>query len=420
MNLAKMVRKWLSKLMRILAVCTTVFHSTASNAVERDSLSGKVFCGYQGWFRAEGDPSGLGWVHFGPGKKMAPGMCSFDLWPDLSEFSPGERYPSPFRFADGSTADLFSSVNPLSVNRHFRWMREYGIDGAFLQRFATTLESPKSRESMNVVLKNCTQSAASEGRSLIVMYDLSGLAPEKFPVVADDWKALVAAGQTRGDGVQKVHGKPLVALWGLGFKDRPAALAEWRCLISEIKATGCAVMLGVPTFWRDLKGDSITDAALHELIREADVLSPWTVGRYSNPDQVETFAREVWRKDQIWCAAAEIVYLPVIFPGFSWHNLSLMRGNDSPLNKIPRLGGRFFWRQAVEAKKAGADALYVAMFDEIDEGTAVMKCGGPVPIGASPFVDLSDVPTDHYLWLCGQAARMLSGEVAPDQIPPVR
>ena len=52
-----------------------------------------------------------------------------------------------------------------------------------------------------------------------------------------------------------------------------------------------------------------------------------------------------------------------------------------------------------------------AMFDEIDEGTAIMKCGGPRPVGPSPFVDLSDVPTDHYLWLSGQVGRLLRGEI---------
>ena len=61
------------------------------------------------------------------------------------------------------------------------------------------------------------------------------------------------------------------------------------------------------------------------------------------------------------------------------------------------------------ARAAGAKSLYVAMFDEIDEGTAIMKCGGPRPVGN--FVDLSDVPTDHYLWLSGQAGRMLRGEI---------
>jgi hypothetical protein len=58
------------------------------------------------------------------------------------------------------------------------------------------------------------------------------------------------------------------------------------------------------------------------------------------------------------------------------------------------------------------------MFDEIDEGTAIMKCGGRTPAGESPFADLSDVPSDHYLWLSVQSGRVLRGEIAPcDQQP---
>lgn len=40
--------------------------------VTHATLNGGVFCGYQGWFRAKGDGSALGWVHYGPGEKFAP------------------------------------------------------------------------------------------------------------------------------------------------------------------------------------------------------------------------------------------------------------------------------------------------------------------------------------------------------------
>lgn len=382
------------------------------HAEERHAtLAGGVFCGYQGWFRAEGDGSGLGWVHYGPGKSLAPGHCAFDLWPDLSEFEAEEKYASPFAFADGGNAPLFSSVNSKTVRRHFRWMREYGIDGAFVQRFGTVLGLRSHVASLNLVLKNCTESANAEGRSLTVMYDLSGLPAEKFVTISEDWEALVAAGQIGHPCVQRHEGKPLVALWGLGFRDRDPAYAEWRSLIGRIKATGCSVMVGVPAYWRELKGDSREDVEVHHLLREADVVSPWTVGRCNQPEDVERLAGEVWKRDVEWCNAEKKAYLPVIFPGFSWHNLSALRGKAAPLDQIPRQGGRFFWRQAVEAKRAGALSLYVAMFDEIDEGTAVMKCGGERPVGASPFVDLSGVPSDHYLWLSGMAGRLLRGEI---------
>ena len=382
------------------------------------TLDGKVVTGYQGWFRAEGDVSGLGWVHYGRGKGFSPQAYAFDIWPDLSEFTPEERYPSPFKFADGKTADLFSSVHPLTVRSHFRWMKDYGINGAMLQRFATSLGKSRGAESLDLVLRNCTDAALAEGRSLTVMYDLSGLTPDKFPMVAADWRRLVAAGQTKQACAQHHQGKPLVALWGLGFKDRDPALAEWNTLLADIRSTGAAVMLGIPTYWREQKNDCITEPALHALLRKADILSPWTVGRFGDPKGAANLADKVWKPDLAWCKAERKAYLPVIFPGFSWSNLSALRGQNAKLNQIPRLGGRFLWSQAVAARAAGAKTLYVAMFDEIDEGTAIMKCGGPRPVG--DFVNLSDVPTDHYLWLSGQAGRMLRGEIPASSDLPKR
>ena len=390
----------------------------AAAEVRHPSLAGKVVTGYQGWFRAEGDASGLGWVHYGRGQGFSPQAYSFDIWPDLTEFTPEERYPSPYKFADGKTADLFSSVHPLTVRRHFRWMKDYGIDGAMLQRFATGLGKSRGAEAMEMVLSHCTEAANAEGRSLTVMYDLSGLTPDKFPMVAADWRRLVAAGQTKQACAQYHQGKPLVAIWGLGFKDRDPALAEWNTLLADIKSTGAAVMLGIPTYWREQKNDCITEPALHALLRKADILSPWTVGRFGDPRGAANLADKVWKPDLAWCQAERKAYLPVIFPGFSWSNLSALRGQNAKLNQIPRLGGKFFWSQAVAARVAGAQTLYVAMFDEIDEGTAVMKCGGPRPDGN--FVDLSDVPTDHYLWLSGQIGRMLRGSISPTPDLPKR
>jgi hypothetical protein len=54
--------------------------------------------------------------------------------------------------------------------------------------------------------------------------------------------------------------------------------------------------------------------------------------------------------------------------------------------------------------------LYVAMFDEMDEGTAIFKCSNTPPEGVR-LCDYEGVPTDHYLWLTGQAGKMLRGEI---------
>ncbi len=56
--------------------------------------------------------------------------------------------------------------------------------------------------------------------------------------------------------------------------------------------------------------------------------------------------------------------------------------------------------------------LYVAMFDEMDEGTAIFKCSNQPPCGApAKFLGYEGVPSDHYLWLTGQAGQMLRGEI---------
>jgi hypothetical protein len=73
------------------------------------------------------------------------------------------------------------------------------------------------------------------------------------------------------------------------------------------------------------------------------------------------------------------------------------RGKEKEFDQIPRLGGKFLWSQAVAAKQAGAKALYVAMFDELDEGTAIFKTTQDPPVGESRFLAEPGVKSDHYL-----------------------
>ena len=83
---------------------------------------------------------------------------------------------------------------------------------------------------------------------------------------------------------------------------------------------------------------------------------------------------------------------------------------EFPLNQIPRLEGRFFWKQVKGAVDSGAKSLYLAMFDEMDEGTAFFKCTSNPPIGESTFVTFDNQPSDTYLRLAGEAARYMRGE----------
>ena len=168
--------------------------------------------------------------------------------------------------------------------------------------------------------------------------------------------------------------------------------------------------------WRTLSHDAIKDADLHRVLLKADVISPWNVGRYNSPANVENQGAPRWKADVAWCREQGKEYLPVVFPGFSWQNLKPGR----PLDEIPRLKGQFLWRQCVEARRAGATMLYVAMFDELDEATAIFKTTDDPPVGESKFLTMDGLPSDHYLWLAGQAGRMLRREIEATEGMPKR
>jgi hypothetical protein len=397
----------------------------ATKGVARTTLTGKIMAGYQGWFTADGDGAEMGWRHYSRRGRFEPGSCNIDLWPDTSELDDGEKFATPFRHADGRTAYVFSSHQRQTVLRHFRWMQEYGIDGVFVQRFAVETRSPIALRHCNTVLEHCRAGANQFGRCYAVMYDLSGLRPGGTEQTIEDWKLLVdrmkIGRDERDQGYLHHRGKPVVAVWGVGFNDgRAYTLDECDRLIEFLKNDpnygGNTVILGVPTGWRTLDRDSVRDAALHATLLKADILSPWTVGRYNSLEQVAQHALDRWEPDLAWCGEHDKEYMPVVFPGFSWHNMR----PASPHNQIPRLGGEFLWRQYAEAKQAGATMIYQAMFDELDEGTAIFKCTNDPPIGDSTFVSEPALPSDFYLRLCGQGGQLLRGEIDAGQRIPSR
>jgi len=388
------------------------------------SYEGLVMCGYQGWFRAEGDGAGHGWVHYCTHNQFAPDSLKVDLWPDVSEYE--KTYRTPFHNPDGTPARVFSSWDQSTVDLHFRWMRDYGIDGVFMQRFFGVTRTERSRREGRIMLGYALKASQRNGRALAVMYDLSGLHAkgEDCASVIQDWKELVDELKLTSQGTNQTYlyhrGKPLVAIWGVGFPDRSYNIRDIGLdkLIAFLKHDpdygGCSVMLGVPTYFRDLKTDCLPDPYLHEIMAKADVIMPWMVQRFTPllHNEMARFAAHV-KADLAWCAARHLDYAPCIYPGFSWYNLSRQEfGGRHPLDQTPRQQGRFYCELFTTAIQSGAKMLYVAMFDELDEGTAIFKCSTrpPQPGAPAKLLAYEGVPSDHYLWLTGQAGRMLRGQ----------
>ena len=143
------------------------------------TIQNKFMVGYQGWFTCAGDgppldPHHHGWLHWFNYPIPDGGRPNTDLWPDLSEYSPSELYPAPgLKYANGEQAFLFSSRHPKTVQRHFHWMAQHGVDGAFLQRFAgqTDLEAGNRaiRDQRDEVGDCVREAAEKEGRVFAIM-----------------------------------------------------------------------------------------------------------------------------------------------------------------------------------------------------------------------------------------------------------
>lgn len=377
------------------------------------SIRNLVMAGYQGWFNTPEDGAGLGWKHFEKEKEFKPGKCTIDLWPDVSEYE--KTYETAFKLPDETPAKVFSSYDASTTDLHFKWMKQYGIDGVFMQRFVVSIRNQKGKDNYNKILNNAVLSAEKYDRAICLMYDLSGMEAGEEDILIRDWKELCKKYKLvsrNNNHYVYHHGKPLVAVWGIGFNDRRKyGYGQVKKIIDFLKSEGCSILVGVPTHWRTLTIDAVSDTRLLELVKQADIVHPWLVGRFDN-NTYEPYRKSI-EEDIKWCKANGKDYMPVLFPGFSWHNMK----KDAPQNMIPRLGGRFFWQQVKGAVDAGAESLYLAMFDEIDEGTAFFKCTNTPPVGESSFITYEGEAPDHYLWLAGEAAKYLRGELRSSRMP---
>ena len=377
------------------------------------SIRNLVMAGYQGWFNTPEDGDGLGWKHFEKEKEFKPGRCTIDLWPDVSEYE--KTYETAFKLPDETPAKVFSSYDASTTDLHFKWMKQYGIDGVFMQRFVVSIRNQKGKDNYNKILNNAVLSAEKYDRAIWLTYDLSGMEAGEEDILIRDWKELCEKYKLvsrNNNHYVYHHGKPLVAVWGIGFNDRRKyGYEQVKKIIDFLKSEGCSILVGVPTHWRTLTIDAVSDTRLLELVKQADIVHPWLVGRFDN-HTYEPYRKSI-EEDIKWCKANGKDYMPVLFPGFSWHNMK----KDAPQNMIPRLGGRFFWKQVKGAVDAGAESLYLAMFDEIDEGTAFFKCTNTPPVGESSFITYEGEAPDHYLWLAGEAAKYLRGELRSSRMP---
>lgn len=371
-----------------------------------EALLGKVLCGYQGWFRCPGDgvtpPDGwFHWMRFDREKnRLVPQV---EMWPDLSEFDADEKFPAPgYTTPDGKTAQLFSSVQPKTVRRHFDWMRRYGIDGVFVQRFVGHIDDTSFR-SYKPVLPNIRSAARATGRVWCMEYDMSGgREDELLEKLARDWDDLTGKQRITDDpGYLYQDGKPVLAIWGF-FPERFSSATAHRILDHFLPRA--YVVGGVNHPWR-----RETDPEWARAYRRFNALSPWDVGNAGrDASGVLRAATPRWEDDRREAERNGMLFLPVLYPGFRWNNLKNLPPETVG---IPRRRGEFLREQFGAAERMKLTTLKVAMFDEVDEGTAILKVTNNPP-GEMPFQTLEGLPSDAYLRLVGDETKKLHRRTA--------
>ncbi|MEI7728219.1 MAG: glycoside hydrolase family 71/99-like protein [Verrucomicrobiota bacterium] len=396
-------------------------NTAKADRVDATSLRGKVMCGYQGWFRCPGDAANLGWIHWSRNSKgITPETLTFEMWPDMTEYGVAERFPAPgFAHADGSPAQLFSSDNQATVHRHFEWMRDYGIDGAWLQHFVVDL--PGGRNELRYpsrlrVLNHVRKAAQQTGRVWAISYDIAGMPEERiFDVLTRDWKKLVDDRITQEPRYLHEGGQPVVQIWGFYYKNQhnlmTAELANKLMDFFQTPGPYAAFLVGGGDWnWR-----KNPDLQWQAFLRRFKAYCPWNVGNVSR-DQTGTAKASTgyWAADKQECERRGALWIPVIYPGFSWDNLTQKAAGTST---YARRGGRFLWEQFHALSKLEVDTVYVAMFDEVDEGTAIFKVTSSPPVQGH-FVGYDGLPSDWYLRLVGEGTRRLRQRLpVPAEIP---
>jgi hypothetical protein len=378
-----------------------------NQTVDATTLRNKVLCGYQGWFRCPGD-GGSQWIHWSRSTStIASNTLTFEMWPDMSEYT--HSYPAPgFTYPGGSPASLFSSQDQQTVDRHFDWMQDYGLDGVWLSRFVVGVANHPTN-----VLVNVRNAANRTGRTFALEYDLSGQSTNTlFTRLTNDWCWLVDNLHLTDDPRYLHHdGKPVLMIWGF-FTDRFSTnLAHQIIDFFKTDPTyGVTLVGGGEWWWR-----TETTPGWSNVFRRFDVYSPWNVGNYSIAGTNKYASTAYWSQDRAAATAAGMLYLPVIYPGFSWDNLKQLLPGTS---NTPRLGGDFLWKQFYDAGTLGLDMAFVAMFDEVDEGTAIFKVSNTPPTQAY-FVTYEGKPADWYLRLAAEGTKVLTGERPNTAIIPI-
>ncbi|KAG8714813.1 hypothetical protein FRC11_007044 [Ceratobasidium sp. 423] len=329
------------------------------------------------------------------------GQFNAELLPDPEYYSPEDLVVMP-----RAQHKLFSSRNPAIVKRHFNIMAMHGIDGVFVIRRGNEIAAAyqpggngiglmKLRsEGINTVFR----AAEAEGRVVSMMYDLHGLPSHQIETwVVGDWDFMLHSKHViESPAYVREHGRPVVALWSVGFKHAGQDPEMVMRLINRIREMtgGAYIILGVPITWQK------QDRNWQAVYSVADAIAPMCIGTLVDEEGVNNYSRNVQHPgvQALKSDQHKSDYVGVVWPG-NEGELTVNTGMST--GPAPRQDGAFFWRQVYNAHKDGVRLMYAEMFDGFEEGTAILPS-----LGAQG----DNTPSDWYLRICSYASEALKSE----------
>lgn len=352
---------------------------------------GKVVVGYQGWFSIPGDGANEAiWWHWTGGNTPPKVGDMVKSWPDIREYTTLFATNLPNQ-GSGQPTKLFSSYTPQTVDTHFRWMQENGIEVAALQRFQDY------RQIRNVIAENVKTAAEAHNVKFYIMYDISGWGTFQDEIKTDWTEKMAKFTSSKAYAMQ--NGKPVVCIWGLGFASRDQTPDAELDVVNWFKSKGCYVIGGVPHEWRDYITPGTKN--FEPVFKALNMISPWMVGAIGDSQTSDFYYNNYNLPDMAYCKANNIDYQACVLPG--------------DLSARHRVHGDFMWHQFYNMTRLGAQGLYISMFDEYNEANQIAKTAEnesmqPAGVGLLALdEDGVKCSSDYYLRLTNDGTKMFKG-----------
>lgn len=402
--------------------------TTPDNVPERtkNDLDSSAYYGYQGWHFAPGDGriESNNWVHWFNNNTPDEDNIHGDMWPDLSEYDQENLYPTDLKYPNGETVKTYSCFDYSTIDLHIKWMRDYGLNGCVVQRFSNSIDKSYNLEQGDKKILDVMTACEKYGVQFYVMHDAGAGDPNEVKRVTDDWKHLVDDLEIlQSPAYAYQDGKPVYGLWGIGVTGK----REWTpAQVNQILDTHNVDNSPYQSYVVGGLGGSWYSGREQEwgpVYERLNMIMPWRTLFY---DPYSTSRIDGMYQEKAWCDTREIDYLPVVSPGASAGNIGLAEGNpNKKRNGFPRDGGYRLWKQAYEVCKMSQKFMYIAMFDEVDEGTAMYKQvphENGLPENCRQLSldeDGYDLPTDWYLQLGTQIQKMMDGRSTVSEEMPI-